>query len=161
MIFQRTKIPSDSSISKTLTLRPFFSHVFSLLSEAIGAKSRENRFPCSPGGWPGSLGGLKTSLLAISQRRFLIKQPNLLRLTHPSSWLMPGVHLVLPSPVTEVVAPQVFPSFCMGRCVVVHASIFERRGFSPTRIAKSGFQKLPTAHPGAALGRVRSDLFSE
>merc|ERR1712074_255180 len=93
--------------------------------------------------------GLKTSLLAISQRRFLIKQPNLLCPTHPSSWLMPGVHLVLPSPVTEVVAPQVFPSFCMRRCVVVHASIFERRGFSPTRVAKSSFQKLPTAHPGA------------
>ena len=40
--------------------------------------------------------------------------------------------------------------------MVVHASIFERRGFSPTRIAKSGFQKLPTAHPGAVLGRVRN-----
>ena len=45
------------SSEESSTLRPFFSHAFSLLSEAIGAKNRENHFPCSPGGRPGNLGG--------------------------------------------------------------------------------------------------------
>ena len=67
------------SSEESSTLRPFFSHVFSLRSEAIEAKNRENHFPCSPGDRPGNLGGLKTSLFAMFQRRFLIKQPNLLR----------------------------------------------------------------------------------